>query len=189
MAGRRSDTRERIQRVALDLFAEQGYQKTSLREIAEKLDVTKAALYYHFKTKEDIISSLVEDLAASLDQVLEWARAQQDPVAARREFVCRIAALMEGNFTRLWLFIHENQPTLKEMHVSNAFEERMKAVFELICGGERDPAAQLKARLAVVALVLGNKPQVLAAADRSEVALRVALELASPHGGRAEAAT
>ena len=45
----RSDTRARIQRVALELFAEQGYDKTSLREIAERLDVTKAALYYHFK--------------------------------------------------------------------------------------------------------------------------------------------
>src|SRR5580704_12464879 len=50
---RRGDTRARIQQVALELFAEQGYDKTSLREIAERLDVTKAALYYHFKSKED----------------------------------------------------------------------------------------------------------------------------------------
>src|SRR5262249_12854805 len=40
-------TRERIQAIALELFAEQGYEKTSLREIAERLGVTKAALYYH----------------------------------------------------------------------------------------------------------------------------------------------
>ena len=56
------NTRQRIQDVALELFAEQGYEKTSLREIAERLDVTKAALYYHFKTKEDILISLFEDL-------------------------------------------------------------------------------------------------------------------------------
>ena len=42
--GRRGDTRARIQRVALELFAEQGYERTSLREIAERLGVTKAAL-------------------------------------------------------------------------------------------------------------------------------------------------
>ena len=35
-------TRERIQAVALELFTEQGYEKTSLREIAERLGVTKA---------------------------------------------------------------------------------------------------------------------------------------------------
>ncbi|MCW2946577.1 MAG: putative transcriptional regulator, TetR family, partial [Actinoallomurus sp.] len=49
MGERRSDTREKIQAVALELFAEHGYDKTSLREIAERLDVTKAALYYHFR--------------------------------------------------------------------------------------------------------------------------------------------
>ena len=40
----RTDTRSRVQKVALELFAEQGYEKTSLREIAERLGVTKAAL-------------------------------------------------------------------------------------------------------------------------------------------------
>ena len=37
----RGDTRRRIQDVAVALFAEQGYEKTSLREIAERLDVTR----------------------------------------------------------------------------------------------------------------------------------------------------
>ena len=54
-------TPDRIQDVALELFTEQGYEATSLREIAERLGVTKAALYYHFKTKDDIVTSLVED--------------------------------------------------------------------------------------------------------------------------------
>ena len=53
------DTRSRLRELALQLFAEQGYEKTSLREIAERLGVTKAALYYYFKSKEDIVRSLV----------------------------------------------------------------------------------------------------------------------------------
>jgi AcrR family transcriptional regulator len=52
------DTRERILDVALDLFTEQGYDGTSLRQIAEQLGVTKAALYYHFESKEDILMAL-----------------------------------------------------------------------------------------------------------------------------------
>ena len=44
--------------MALDLFTEQGYDGTSLREIAERLGVTKAALYYHFESKEDILMAL-----------------------------------------------------------------------------------------------------------------------------------
>src|SRR5215813_8508211 len=54
----RGVTRERILDVALELFNEQGYDKTSLREIAERLGVTKAALYYHFERKEDILLEL-----------------------------------------------------------------------------------------------------------------------------------
>ena len=72
----RGDTRARIQQVALELFAEQGYEKTSLREIAERLDVTKAALYYHFKSKEDIVRSLVEDYFGQIDALISWARPQ-----------------------------------------------------------------------------------------------------------------
>jgi AcrR family transcriptional regulator len=51
-------TRERILDIALELFTEQGYDKTSLRDIAERLGTTKAALYYHFARKEDILLEL-----------------------------------------------------------------------------------------------------------------------------------
>ena len=51
-------TRERILDAALELFTEQGYDKTSLREIAQRLGVTKAALYYHFERKQDILLEL-----------------------------------------------------------------------------------------------------------------------------------
>ena len=52
------DTRQRILDVALDLFIEQGFDGASLRQIAERLGVTKAALYYHFESKDDILMAL-----------------------------------------------------------------------------------------------------------------------------------
>lgn len=51
-------TRERILDIALDLFSLQGYDKTSMREIAEKLGLSKASIYYHFPGKEDILMAL-----------------------------------------------------------------------------------------------------------------------------------
>ena len=45
MDERRTDTREAIRSVRLELFAEQGYDKASLRKIPERLEVTKAAVY------------------------------------------------------------------------------------------------------------------------------------------------
>jgi AcrR family transcriptional regulator len=64
-------TRRRILDVALELFVEQGYDRTSLREIAERLGFSKAALYYHYKAKDDILLSLADSLMADLEAVIE----------------------------------------------------------------------------------------------------------------------
>jgi len=53
-----TSTREHILDIALDLFGTQGYDKTSVREIAEKLGFSKASIYYHFASKEDILMAL-----------------------------------------------------------------------------------------------------------------------------------
>jgi AcrR family transcriptional regulator len=53
-----SSTRQRILDIALDLFTEKGYEKTSLREIAAELGFSKAAVYYHFASKDDILLAL-----------------------------------------------------------------------------------------------------------------------------------
>ncbi|MFD6949385.1 TetR family transcriptional regulator [Nocardiopsis sp. TSRI0078] len=63
----RNDTKAQIRAVALELFARQGFDKTSLREIAERLDITKAALYYHFPSKNDLLRSLVEPLGEDME--------------------------------------------------------------------------------------------------------------------------
>ena len=96
MGERRSDTREKIQAVALELFAEHGYEKTSLREIAERLDVTKAALYYHFNTKEDIAVSLFDRLLADMDEIIAWLREQPCTLETRQALVQRYARLAGG---------------------------------------------------------------------------------------------
>ncbi|MEU6077625.1 TetR family transcriptional regulator [Micromonospora sp. NPDC047074] len=69
------DTRTRILRAALDLFAEHGYQRTSLRQIAERLRLTKAAILYHFPAKEHLLIALVEPLVADLEALLDAAEA------------------------------------------------------------------------------------------------------------------
>ena len=62
MSRPRSDTRQRIQEVARDLFLQQGVQRTSLQDIADKLGITKPALYYHFASREDLVRSILVPL-------------------------------------------------------------------------------------------------------------------------------
>src|SRR5262245_49002589 len=78
-------TRQRILDVAADLFVEQGYEATSLRAISERLGFTKAALYYHFRSKEEILQALIEPVLGlhseflarleAADTMEEWADA------------------------------------------------------------------------------------------------------------------
>ncbi|MCX5403777.1 TetR family transcriptional regulator [Streptomyces sp. NBC_00335] len=72
------DTRQRILRVSMELFAVHGFHETSLREIAERVGVSKPAVLYHFPGKADILGALVEpmlrDLAAALARAAASAR-------------------------------------------------------------------------------------------------------------------
>lgn len=137
-APRRGNTRQRIQDVALDLFAERGYEKTSLREIAEHLDVTKAALYYHFKTKEDILDSIFEDLTRPIDELIEWAGEQPPTLETKKEILRRYGDALAGA-ERLFRFMQENQATMRDLRTGEDFKTRMLRLLALL----RDPDAPL----------------------------------------------
>ncbi|MFJ8312299.1 MULTISPECIES: TetR/AcrR family transcriptional regulator [unclassified Streptomyces] len=134
----RGNTRQRIQDVALELFGEQGYEKTSLREIAERLDVTKAALYYHFKTKEDIIISLFQDLTRPMDEVIEWGRERPQTLETKLEILRRYSEALVGA-EPLFRFMQENQAAMRELSIGEMFKKRMHAMVDLL----KDPDASL----------------------------------------------
>ena len=70
MGEREKNTKERILEEALKLFAQSGYMRTSMNDIAVKLGVTKAELYKHYKSKQEILDSIVEKMS-QLDQHMD----------------------------------------------------------------------------------------------------------------------
>ena len=101
-------TASRIEEAALELFFERGYKATSMRDIAQALGITAAALYNHYPSKDQILFSMVkrlhEELESSLVAAVEEAR--DDP----RD---RLAAL-----TRAHAMIHTRYR--KDAHVANS---------------------------------------------------------------------
>ncbi|TDC70219.1 TetR family transcriptional regulator [Actinomadura sp. GC306] len=81
------DTRTRILETALDVFSERGYQAGSMREIADRLQLTKAAVFYHFPAKSVLLATLCEPLSEGLEDVLARARLTADRAAARRQLI------------------------------------------------------------------------------------------------------
>ncbi|WP_435217702.1 TetR/AcrR family transcriptional regulator [Streptomyces sp. bgisy034] len=140
---RRGDTRQRIQDVALELFAEQGYEKTSLREIAERLEVTKAALYYHFKTKEEIIVSLFEDLTKPIEELIDWGRQQPHTLETKQEIVRRYSEALAGA-SPLFRFMQENQATVRELSIGETFKDRMLGMRDIVIDPDADLVDQVR---------------------------------------------
>ena len=151
---RRGNTRQRIQDVALGLFAEQGYEKTSLREIAEHLDVTKAALYYHFKTKEEILVSIFDDLTQPILDLIEWGRTQPHTLETKQEIVRRYSETLAGA-APLFRFMQENQAAVRELRVGETFKERMQGLREIIIDPEADLTDQVRCVSAIFTMHAG----------------------------------
>ena len=187
--GRRGDTRARIQQVALELFAEQGYERTSLREIAERLGVTKAALYYHFKSKEDIVHSFTEDYFTRLDAVIAWGREQPANAQTAHEVFDRyITIVLEGS--EVFRFLERNQASLNESeHGKHRFEQfrpRLNALIEIITGPDAPPRSRVRVAAAFFAAStscmfftrdIPAEADQLAPVDRDELR-KIVLELA-----------
>lgn len=68
-----ADTRERILQLALELFSRHGYEGTSIRDIAEQMGITKAAVYYHFPSKESLLAGVLTPAMTRVRQVLAEA--------------------------------------------------------------------------------------------------------------------
>jgi AcrR family transcriptional regulator len=180
MGERRGDTREKIRSVALELFAEQGYEKTSLREIAERLQVTKAALYYHFRTKEDIVTSLFNDVQAEVEKIFEWAQRQPRTIETRREIIRRYAEMIGGPGGPLIRFMSENAPAVRELKAGDEARRRFLALAALLSDDDAPLPDQIRARLSIFTIqgsLFLTRDLDIGDEERNEAALKVALDL------------
>ena len=180
---RSHDTRSRLRLLALKLFAEQGYEKTSLREIAEQLGVTKAALYYYFKSKEDIVRSLVEDYVADMDALIAWAKAQPRSPDTRAEIVRRYLRIV-ANGAEVFRMLHQNQAAVSGF--ANAkergelFKERMDALVDLLTEPGASLGDQVRAASCLMSIsfcCMHYRDRAASPAELETAVLDVALEL------------
>ena len=62
------DTKERILAAALEMFSQNGYSGTNIRELAGSLGMGKSSMYRHFESKEDIWNTLLDKMIAYYDE-------------------------------------------------------------------------------------------------------------------------
>ncbi|HEY4023968.1 MAG TPA: TetR family transcriptional regulator [Pseudonocardiaceae bacterium] len=146
------DTRAEILAIASDLFGNHGYQRTSLREIAARLGVSKAAVLYHFPTKAEILADLAEPLLRDLETALSTAQATgPDPVTMRWAVIEGLLDALLAHRRSLQMSVHD-----LAMMSQNTVFPRFSAVIglanNLVAGPNPDVGAKVRAAQAVAML-------------------------------------
>jgi AcrR family transcriptional regulator len=143
---RPSDTKARIQAVARELFARQGVQQTSLRDIADQLGITKPALYYHFDSREALVRSIVAPLVEELEAFIVAHEAGPRPEPR---------ALLADHFELLFrnrevlLFLVQNLALLAELDLATRMLEWRRRLMTLLIGPDPSLAARIRAIVAI----------------------------------------
>jgi AcrR family transcriptional regulator len=147
---RRTDTRERAVTVALGLFARQGYTATSLREIAEQLGITKAALYFHFRTKEEILTAILDGYLEGISALVTDA---EQPLTAegRARLIRGYAAHQEHWGLDLVMLIRQNYTEIHGLPIGTEIKHAMGSLIEILAPAGAGPEQRLRVRLALSA--------------------------------------
>lgn len=164
------DSRARILRTALALFAERGFHDVSVREIAEQVGLTKTAVLYHFPSKSDIVVALVEPLLVETEALLDSIRPMADPRARRW-------AVVEGlldtwlRHTRLLRMHMQDQALSADDGTYARLRDIALSAQELIAG----PGADLAARVCAAQVYAALSDPVVIFADQPEAEVRAAI--------------
>lgn len=125
-------TRQRIIDVATDLFIEKGYEGTSLREVAEQVGVTKAALYYHFASKAEMVAAIIEPFQT----VQQMWLADVSGVPSDEEWAESLGVVIDWmvDNRRIFQLFERNHEVFEALHDKGSEHQEMHARIGVVLG-------------------------------------------------------
>jgi AcrR family transcriptional regulator len=145
-------SRARIQDVALTLFATRGYALTSLQEIATALDVTKAALYFYFPAKAQLLQSLADPLLDGVHTLLDAYSDGPLTAPARREVVYALTDLLLA-YRPIVAWLARDLTALAQPGIGDRLAAHAAHLQRILAGADLDLAGQVRVAAAVGALM------------------------------------
>jgi AcrR family transcriptional regulator len=164
----RGQGRGRVLEAALEQFAEHGVSGTSLQMIADHLGVTKAAVYYQFRAKDDIVvAMLVPALEAIRDLV---GRAEQAPPAERRERVLDGLVDLVVDQRQVLASLYRDPEVERVLKQHGELSDLVARLGELLVGPR--PSAHRRVAMSVLGAGLANAGVDPALVDLDDAVLR-----------------
>jgi AcrR family transcriptional regulator len=146
-----SAAQTRVIAAALELFSRNGVGGTSLQMIADEIGVTKAAVYYQYKTKDEIVLAAAEAELARVADVVHVAEAESSPKRAREAALTGIVDLAVARRRSVGTILSD--PVIGRLFAQHrAFRDVMHRLRKLLFGEESGPEARLRTAVLVAAI-------------------------------------
>lgn len=179
-------TRQRLIDVAIELFKQHSVAGTSLQMISDELGLTKSAIYHHFRTRDELLSAVMEPLIAEVTALVEAAEARTGARARADHLLCGYAALAAAHRDLIPLLTGDpGVVALLRIRMDwGAVVERQMAVFAAVepgLGGQVKAAIVMSGIASAAGADYGDADEA-ELRDQLIAAGRRALGLRAPHG-------
>jgi len=150
------DARGRLARVALELYAERGFEQTTVEDIAERAGVTERTYFRHFADKREVLFDGSAALQSLVVDAIRDAPAGRSAVEVAAEAFASAGALIEERheFARRRAAVIAANPSLQERELYKLASLTSAATAALVARGIPQPTAALAASLGVTAFSL-----------------------------------
>lgn len=143
--------RDRIISTALDLFSRNGVAGTSLQMIADEIGITKAAVYHHYKTKEQIVLAVAEDELARMEGTIDAAEDEPTWEGAREALVANMIDLAVERRGTAGTILYD--PFMGRLVPENdSFRRVMRRMSRMLMGKDAGPDARVRTDMLIAAI-------------------------------------
>ncbi|CAM3636716.1 TetR/AcrR family transcriptional regulator [Mycobacterium frederiksbergense] len=141
-------TRTRLIDAAIELFGRHSFAGTSLQMIADELGFTKAAIYYHFRTREQLLTAVVEPIFRQLETVVDAAETLRSVSARADAMLCGYAEIAVRH--RALVSVLGGDPSvIRQLSTQPGWAELIERQMTLLADVEPGPGGLVKAAVVV----------------------------------------
>jgi AcrR family transcriptional regulator len=182
----RIGTREQILETALELFTTHGYDATSLREIADRMRLTKAAVYYHFPAKELLLLELTKPFLDGLSRMVTDVR-----TAGRSDPESVLAAYLDLFMKHIEVvgLLGREPATLYHPDIGQRVRSLVTAIQQQLAGPDPSPSRSVRTACAMGVVHALPQMPVRVLPDQRDTVLAAALAALGGTAGRRATAT
>lgn len=143
-----ADTRARLIDAAIALFGRHSFAGTSLQMIADELGLTKAAIYYHFRSREQLLTGVVEPIFRQLETVVDAAETLRSVSARADAMLCGYAE-MAVRHRALVSVLGGDPSVIRQLSAQPGWAELIERQMRLLADVEPGPGGLVKAAVVV----------------------------------------